>query len=75
MIESVTVLGTRHDFGTVAEAVAFLDRVDQEARAVEFQKYEILVRYSNGNRLDGSFSEKSEAKRFLASVAGVPQTG
>ena len=73
MIESVTVLpllGTRYEFRTIAEAVDFVDEFDQEDGSVAFQKYEVLVRYSNGNRIEGSFGGKSEAKRFLTYVAG-----
>ena len=73
MIESVTILpllGTSHDFRTIAEAVEFVDGFDQEIGSVAFQKYEVFVRFSNGNRIDGSFTDKVEAKRFLTYVAG-----
>lgn len=73
MIESVIVLpllGTRHEFRTIAEAAEFVDGFDQEHESVAFQKYEVLVRYSNGNRVEGSFADKLDAKRFLTHVAG-----
>ena len=73
MVESVTVLplvGTRHQFKTISEAVSFVDGFDREDGSVAFQKYEVFVKYSNGDRIDGSFAARSDAKRFLAYVAG-----
>jgi hypothetical protein len=68
---TVSVLhGRPQQLATVVEAIAFLQGY-QEARpsVAPALKYEIDVRYNNGDVVHGIFQEKAEAIRFLQTFA------
>ena len=73
MVDSVTILplnGEEHVFGSLSEAEQFVDAFDPKQNLGTFQKYEAVVKYSNGDRVDGSFVDKKGLKRFLSYVGG-----
>jgi len=65
----VPLYGKEHVFRTCAEAIAFVNSADQERNCGEFQKYEIFVNFSNGDKMEASFKDNVEAERFLKYVA------
>ena len=72
IIDVVTIIplfGSALDFQTAQDARSFIKGFDAEMPASEFQKYEVIVKFANGDRVDGIFSEKKKAIGFLEYVA------
>ena len=70
-IEHVVVLtlsGPRHGFGSIVEAIEFVTDHDESAPAMGFVRYELSIRYSNGDEVRGDFREKEDAVEFLRSL-------
>ena len=68
MIERLIVIplfGDEHTFGSVSEAVHFIGDYKETQDGGPFRKYEIIVKYSNGDAIDASFQNKGEAEKFL----------
>ena len=73
MVDSVTILplvGEEHVFESHSEAERFADGFDSERNLGPFQKYESIVKFSNRDRIEGSFVVKMGLKRFLSYVGG-----
>lgn len=69
-IEHVIVLtlsGPRHGFDSIAKAIGFVTDHDESAPAMGFVRYELSIRYSNGDEIRGDFHEKEDAVKFLRS--------
>jgi hypothetical protein len=67
-IQSVYVLplyGLPRTLGDVAEAIAFIEKFDESKPDTEFTRYEVGVRYSNGDEIRGQFKDKATAIAFL----------
>jgi hypothetical protein len=67
-IESVYVLplhGAARTLGDVAEAIAFIESFDESKPVASFTRYEVGVRYSNGDEIRGTFKDKTTAVAFL----------
>jgi len=72
-VERVVVIplyGRANTFITIYEAIRFLDQHRIYEGSGEFQKYEILVKFSNGDKVEGSFKSKDNVREFLKFVAG-----
>lgn len=67
----VPLYGSELGFDAVADALGFLDGHDQSPGSFEFRKYEIIVRFSNGDSIDGTFGDKDAAIEFLKYVGRV----
>ena len=68
VVTSVRILplfGVAIECPSIAEAMAMLRNHDETVVPGNFIRYEILVRYSNGDRIDGSFTDKLGATDFL----------
>ena len=66
-IDSVYVLppgGPR----SAADAIAFIEAFDESKPDVPFTRYEVGVRYSNGDEIRGQFQDKVSAVAFLREV-------
>jgi hypothetical protein len=58
--------GQQNEFATVAEAIAYVTNYrEDELREGEFKKYEVIVRYSNDDKIDATFQNKDKAVAFL----------
>lgn len=58
--------GQQNEFNTVDDAINFITGYREEIlRDGSFRKYEIIVRYSNNDKIDASFSDKEKAVSFL----------
>ena len=64
----LTLSGVSHSFDRVADAVRFVSEHDQAASVSAFVRYELNVRYSNGDEVRGQFQEKETAIGFLRSL-------
>ncbi|MDO8632744.1 MAG: hypothetical protein Q7R41_19860 [Phycisphaerales bacterium] len=52
----------------IAEAVAFIESFDESKPDAPFTRYEVGVRYNNGNEVRGQFNDKVAAVAFLRSI-------
>ncbi len=71
-ITSVCVLtlhGQTKELASVKSAIAFIESFEETTVAGAFVRYEVNVRYSNGDEIRGSFETKADALRFLRSGA------
>ncbi len=66
--ESTQILplhGTTPELGTVDEAIEFVSSYSEATAAAPFVKYEIEIRFSNGDKIQAQFGEKERAVGFL----------
>jgi hypothetical protein len=69
-IERIVVLplhGASEELANLDEAIAFVKGYENSSRSLSFQRYEIQIRYSNGDRIEGRFVDKQGAIQFLES--------
>lgn len=67
-IESVYVLplhGLPRTLADIAKAIAFIEAFDESKPDTPFTRYEVGVRYSNGDEIRGQFRDKATAIAFL----------
>lgn len=58
--------GQQSEFTTVDDAIAFVTGYREDIlRDGSFRKYEIIVRYSNNDKIDASFGDKEKVVSFL----------
>jgi len=68
-IEIITIVplhGQGHSFDTLRESVSFIENYNMQTRSGVFLKFEIVVRYNNGDKVEGQFTDKDDAKEFLS---------
>jgi len=73
MVESVIVLplcGAEHVFESISEAERFVGEFDPERVTGTLQRFEAIVKFSNKDRVEGSFVDKKGLMRFLSYVGG-----
>ncbi|MBR5951204.1 MAG: hypothetical protein IKZ87_07205 [Actinomycetaceae bacterium] len=72
-IEKIIIIplhGVETTFGSVAAAISFVNGYhDAAVGERQFRKFEIIVRYGNGDRIEAQFSTASAATGFLNQVA------
>lgn len=62
--------GQQSEFETVTDAITFVTNYREDSlRDGTFRKYEIIVRYTNNDKIDASFQDKEKAVAFLRYVA------
>lgn len=66
----IALHGLQTEFAAVDDAIAFIGAYE-EARGGDgaFRKYEVIVNYSNDDKIDASFQDKDKAIAFLRYVA------
>jgi hypothetical protein len=67
-VESVRVLplhGSAVDLASVVEAIAFIESYRERNASGPVARYEVQLRYDNGDRIDGQFQSKTGAIEFL----------
>jgi len=58
--------GQQNEFTTVTDVIMYVTSYSEnELREGGFKKYEIIVRYSNDDKIDASFQNKEKAIAFL----------
>ena len=60
--------GTSRRFDCIDDAIQFIADHDQAQPAVDFVRYELNVRYSNGDEIRANFAAREDAVGFLRSV-------
>ncbi len=71
-IERIAVIplhGTSHEMTSLAQAVNFLKDYDESRISGQFVRYEVIVRYTNGDEVRGDFKDKIGAIEFLHSLS------
>lgn len=71
LISIIPLFGSEHEFTQISEALDFLTKSQDFQVNGPFRHIEILCKYSNGDRVDGTFQSPEEAARFLRYVAKV----
>lgn len=69
-IERVIILplhGQESTTSTVTEAIDFLKKYSEDKTKLPLVKYEIIIKYNTGDRIDASFKDKSDTIKFLES--------
>ena len=61
----VPLSGVPHEFSCVADAVRFVTEYDESAPVSTFKRYELNIRYSNGDEVRGEFQGQDRAIEFL----------
>lgn len=64
-VEVMALTGNADRFAAIDDAVRFIARYDESLPVAGFQRYELSVRYSNGDEIRCSFREKTTAIDFL----------
>lgn len=67
-IESVSVLlvmGAGLSVATITEAIDFLKKYSEDKPKLPLSKYEIIVKYNTGDRIEASFKDKKDSIKFL----------
>ena len=64
----LTLSGTSHQFDRVDDAIRFIADHDQAEPASDFVRYELNVRYSNGDDIRASFASRERGVEFLRSL-------
>lgn len=71
LVEQIFVLtlsGNSHKFDFIEDAVRFISEYDESKPASDFLRYELNVRYSNGDEIRANYQERERAIEFLRSV-------
>ncbi len=72
IVDRVVILplfGSSFEFSSVDYAANFLREFDAKLPTGEFQKYEVIIKFSNGDKVDGLFSQKNQVLNFLEYVS------
>jgi len=72
MVKNVVVIplyGRSTEFATIDDALRFLDQHHIYEGSGEFRKYEVMISFSNGDHVEGSFKVKAKVREFLQFIA------
>ena len=61
----LTVYGKESTLTTVNDAIDFLNKYSEEQSNLTFERFEIIVKYNSGDKIDASFKDKKDAIKFL----------
>jgi hypothetical protein len=73
-IDRIVILalhGQSQEVTTIADAIQFIESYVEDGRARPIERYEIQVRYNNGDIVSGNFRAKADAVEFLKSYQPV----
>lgn len=70
LVRVIPLHGSEVRWASVEDAIKSIEAYDENTKANPFIKYEIEVRYKNGDRIDGQLNSKQSAVQFL--LAYVP---
>jgi hypothetical protein len=71
LVERIVIIplyGKVNEFSTVESALSFLNEHPISESSQTFRKYEVIVSFSNGDDVKGSFPSKQKAKDFIQFV-------
>lgn len=61
----VPLFGRENTFSSISQAIKFIKNYTEKQDDGPFRKYEIIVKYSNGDTIDAFFHNKHETEKFL----------
>jgi len=67
-VEEIIILplhGLKNTLDNITEAIAFLGNYDEDGSEFPLSKYEITIKYNNGDKIEGSFKDKKDSLKFL----------
>ena len=64
-VRVIPLHGSSKDCVTVQEAIAFVDAYDESSAHGPLVKYEVIIRYDNGDKIDASFEDRATTIEFL----------
>ncbi|MBX9678880.1 MAG: hypothetical protein K2X38_08940 [Gemmataceae bacterium] len=64
-VRVVPLHGTGMDCVTVTDAISFVQSYNEAAPTGPLVKYEIIIRYDNGNKVEGQFQDRAATIEFL----------
>ena len=64
-VRLIPLHGTPVKCASVREAIAFVSAYGEEEKCEPLAKYEVQIRYNNGDKVDAQFNEKSSVIEFL----------
>ena len=67
-ISVATLHGRTIEVVTVADAIDFIEKYEEKQNVDGFVRYEVNVRYSNGDKITGEFEDKATAVVFLRGI-------
>lgn len=70
-VSIIPLYGLESKFSTISEAAKFIENFTDNQISSEFQKFEVIIRYSNGDSINASFKDKAKALQFLKHIGGV----
>lgn len=73
-IERIVIIalhGAIHEVATIEDAIRFVESYEEDGRNKPIDRYEIEVRYNNGDAIHGKFKNKSSAVTFLTSYQPI----
>jgi hypothetical protein len=74
-IERIFVLplhGSSRELSTIDDAVKFIEKYLDHDGGGKVHRYEVVVRYNNGDRIEATFQDKESAIKHLRSYQPIP---
>jgi hypothetical protein len=71
-IERIVVLplhGAENEFTSIPDATRFIEAYNEAQGTGQFRKYELIVRFNNGDSIDAIFQSKESAVEFLQYIS------
>lgn len=65
----IPLYGKEYNFFSVEDAKNFLKEFGIKESENYFRKYELIVRFNNGDKIEGSFTDQKKALEFLGHIA------
>ncbi len=65
-IRIIPLHGSAMDCVSVSEAISFVEHYDEAAPTGPLVKYEVIIRYDNGDKIEGQFQNRATTIEFLA---------
>lgn len=64
-VRVIPLHGAARDCTTVTEAIEFVDEYDEASARGPLMKYEVIIRYDNGDKIEASFEDRATTIEFL----------
>lgn len=65
LIRIIPLSGQKFEWNTIEDAISFIQKFDETQPTNNFVRYEIDIRYNNGDKIQSQFVEKETAIKFL----------
>ena len=68
-VRIVSIFGEENTFSNVPEACDFIVKYNEGSGKLDFLGFELYIRYSNGDKHDAKYADRSKAIAFLRSIS------